>query len=125
MAINSKASLVYVAETVKTLKDVRQRDTYGTLPESRNSTRSSKVVFSTLEICDIDSMQLLFCQLTFILVLSVFTCNVPQRLFSPGAPLFKPHELIYFVLYRVIIILFFERCKAVKGNIYQVFVFHL
>lgn len=31
------------------------------LLESRNSARASKIIFSTLEICDIDSMQLLFC----------------------------------------------------------------
>lgn len=36
---------------------------------SKNSTRSSKVVFSTLEICDIESMQLLFCHLTFLFLL--------------------------------------------------------
>lgn len=97
------------------------------LLESRNGTRASKIIFSTLEICDIDSMQLFFCQLTFILLLSVFTCNVPQFNFLPVTYLNVTFTFCISLLYRVltIILLFFEHCGAVKGNIYQVFVFGL
>ena len=59
---SSKASCVEADEIRLTLKkhNTRRRDESTTLLESRNDTRSSKVVFSTLEISYIDSMQLLF-----------------------------------------------------------------
>lgn len=56
---NKKKKADEIRSTLKK-HNTRRRDEYTTLLQSRNDTRSSKVVFSTLEISDIDSMQLLF-----------------------------------------------------------------